>query len=202
MTLTQKILGVASLGLALVSASFAQQATSNSASILGVQYVEVGFGYLDINHSATDAFALGADVNVPLTANLDLNVGYSYEWIENNNSLYGNVVSAGLTAYLTEGALRPFVTGGLGYVWDSSAAGGDEYAVWDVGVGAEYSFNSTTSVAVAASYADDFESGDNHSIAGLVQANHWFTSSIAGTVGVSWLEHGHIGYGVSAIFKF
>lgn len=202
MTLTQKILGVASLGFAFVSASFAQQSTSNSASLLGVQYVEVGFGYLDINNSATDAFALGADVNVPLTANLDLNVGYGYGWAENNGSLYANSVSADLVAYLTEGALRPFVTGGLGYVWESNSLGGDEYATWDVGVGAEYSFNDTTSVAALVSYDDDFESGDNHSISGTVQANHWFTSTLAGTIGVSWLEYGDIGYAVSAIFKF
>lgn len=199
MTLTQKILGVASLGLAFVSASFAQQA---SASLLGVRYVEAGFGYLDVNNSNIDAFTVGANVNVPVTANLDLTVGYSHDWIEDNQSLYDNVLTVSATGYITEGEWRTFVTGGLGHVWESSAIGGDEYAIWNVGIGAEYSFNNQTALTAVVSYADDFDSGDNHSIAGTVRLSHWFTSSIAGTAGLAWLEEGHIGYAVSAILKF
>lgn len=198
MTLTKKLLGVAALGLAFVSASFAQE----TASLLGVRYVEAGFGYLDINNSRTDAFSVGANVNLPVTSFLDLTVGYSHDWIENNGSLYGNVGTISATGYLTEGAWRSYVIGTLGHVWDSSNLGGDDYGIWSVGIGAEYSINSQTAIGAQISYADDFKSGDNSSIAGGARLSHWFTSAIAGTVSVVWIEGGHLGYGVSAIFKF
>ncbi len=199
MTLTQKILGVAALGLAFVSASVAQD---TSASLLGVRYVETGFAYNDINNSSVDAFSVGANLNVPVTANLDLTAGYTYLWAEGNRSVYANGATVSATGYITEGAWRTFVVGTLGHVWQSSNLGGDDYGVWSAGIGAEYSINSQTAVAALISYDDTFQGGDNHSISGGARLSHWFTSAIAGTFGVTWLEGGSLSYSVSAIFKF
>jgi hypothetical protein len=202
MTLIQKLLGVATLGLALANVSFAHQAaaTENTASLLGVQYVEAGFGYLDINHFDRGAYTVGADVNVPVTANLDLTAGYNHGWLENNDSFYDNVVFVEATAYFTEGAFRPFATAGLGYIWEGS--GDDNYASWRAGLGVEYSINETTAVTVEGGYSDTFEDRDAHFFAGTLSVSHWFTSTVAGTIGASWFEYGDVGYGVSVLFKF
>jgi hypothetical protein len=202
MILIQKILGVASLGLALATVSFAQQATAtaSTASLLGVQYVEAGFGYLDVKHSDRGEYGVGANVNVPVTANLDLTAGYSHAWLENNDSFYDNVVFVDATAYLTEDAFRPFASAGLGYVWVGS--GDDDFAIWNVGTGVEYSINAKTAVTALVNYSDAFEDRFEGSFSGTAGVSHWFTPSIAGTFSVTWIEEGDVGYGVSAIFKF
>jgi len=202
MTLTQKILGVASLGVAFITTSFAQQAAASetAASLLGVRYVEAGFGYLDVSHSDRGAYSLGVDANVPVTANLDLTVGYSHNWVENNDSLYNNVVFVDATAYLTEGAFRPFAVAGLAYVWEGS--GDDNYGAWRAGLGVEYSLNATTAVTLEGGYSDTFEDLGDHAFSGTLSVSHWFTSSVAGTIGATWFEYGDVGYGVSALFKF
>jgi hypothetical protein len=202
MTLTQKLLGVASFGLASVTASFGQQATASetTASLLGVRYVEAGLGVLDVRHDDRGAYSVGANVNVPVTANLDLAAGYSHNWAENNDSFYDNVVFVEATAYLTEGAFRPFAVAGLGYIWEGS--GDDNYGAWRAGLGVEYSINATTAVTLEGSYSDTFEDRDAHAFSGTLSLSHWFTSSVAGTIGATWFEYGDVGYGVSAIFKF
>ncbi len=202
MTLTQKILGVASFGLAFVTASFAQEATAadTTAGLLGVRYVEAGFGVIDLNGSDRGIYSAGVNVNIPVTANLDLSASYAHDWVENNDSIYSNVAAVDATAYLTEGAFRPFATAGAGYVWEGS--GDDDYGIWNIGAGVEYSLNATTAVTAGVNFSDTFEDEDDSGFAGSVRLSHWFTSAIAGTIGATWFEEGNFGYRVSAIFKF
>lgn len=202
MTLTQKLLGVATFGVAFASVSFAQTTTSTTtaASLLGVQYVEATFGYTDIKNVDRGIYSAGANVNFPINANLDLGVSYSHDWLENNDSFYQNVLGASATAYLTEGNLRPFVGGALGYVWEGS--GDDNYGVWAAGAGVEYSINASTAVRLSGTYSDSFEGNDDGAFSGSVGINHWFTSTISGTFDVTYLEGGNIAYTAGVLFKF
>lgn len=202
MNLTQKLLGVASIGIAFASLAVAQTATTTTtaASLLGVQYVEAGLGYQDVNHANRGIYSLGAAVNTPISTNVDFTASYSHDWLENNDSFYRNVLGGEVTAYLTKGNLRPFVGAGVGYIWEGS--GDDNYAIWNANVGAEYSLNSTTALTATVGYSDSFENRGEGAFGSSLVVSHWFTSKIAGTAGVSWIEGGNVGYGVSAIFKF
>lgn len=203
--MTKKIiLALAALAGAV---SYAQQTTTAPASVvtgpglLGQRYVEAGFGFNDVKHSSVDAFATGVSINNPINNNIDINVGYSYQWVEGNSDVNGHALDLSGTYYITEGNLKPFGTVSVGYVWPDL---GDELT-WGAGAGFEYIFNSKLSGRVFGGYDDSFRNhsssidGSFHGTAGL---NYWVNNQWGVSGDLTWFERGNVGYALSAVFKF
>jgi len=193
-----KILGVIA-ALAAGTSAFAQQAApATSAGLLGQRYASAEFGVININHFALDQFGAGVGVNLPLTANLDLGLGYAHTWVESFSDIDSDILSADLTSYFSQGAIKPFGTIALGYDWNDF----DDGAIWAVRAGFEYDVNPSFSTAISVGYSDDFESGDASQWDVDVRAHYWVTRSVAAIATVSLIEHGNVGYSLGVAVRF
>lgn len=187
--LTKKItlaLGV----IAATAASYAQQpaaSTTTPIGILGRQYTELSFGVQDIKHLSPDAYSLGVAGNVPVAANIDLGAAYTYGWIRGGLNAHGNTLSTSATLHTTYSGMKPFAALALGYQWAHGAGFKDDYGVWGGAIGVEIPVGACT-VTPSVAYADDFLGSRKSSqeIIGNVEANHWFSQTTAGFVGVGY----------------
>jgi opacity protein-like surface antigen len=197
----KKIVVIAS---SLISAAaFAQTATpqTENAGLLGKRYAEASFGWVDVNHSSSDAMAVGVDFNVPVHTNFDLGIGYAYSWLEGGTNL-GSVLGADITGYYEYQSFKPFASLGLSQVWANRNIDGNQYVAWDVSAGVEHTVTDCVSLGVSISYADAFRSGDNHTWSGDIVASVKLTDKLLGTAGISYIEGGSFGYTVSLIQRF
>lgn len=203
MTLAQKILGVTALGVAFINVSFADVTATSEGSLLGKRYAELGFGYVDVNHSGDDILAAGFSSNLPVTPSIDVALSYAYSWVDGAGANYANAVNATAIGYLTEGALRPFGRLGVGYNFLADAYRQDDFASWNGGVGFEYTFGGNNAVRVSVDYNDAFESDAPPAFfSGTAGVSRWFTDKIGATASITWIERGDIGYAASLLFKF
>lgn len=204
MNYTKNLISVASAGLVVLLSGVTTRAQENvttaneSSSLLGKRYVEAGFAFVDVNHTHTDAYGSGLDVNVPVTANIDVNLAYTYSWVEGNSNLHGNLVDAAVTTYFASGNLKPFGSLSLGYDWVRNF----DRSVWGVEGGLEYDLNPTWSFTGSVAYDDDFKKGDNSSWTGTGAAHYWVTKDVAITGSIGWIEGGDVAYAISALWKF
>ena len=198
---------VAVFAASLLSAAALAQSTtveteSATAGLLGKRYVAAGFGWTDINHSTVEGMDAGLGVNVPVFANVDLSVGYSYAWLEGDIGL-AHELNTAVTGYITRGQDKYFASAVLGYDWiDSDRNIGGDHAVWGAEVGIERAVNDTVSVTVSAGYADDFGQHRDSLWKGTLGATYNFTAKVVGAASVSLLEGGSIGYNAGVAFRF
>lgn len=198
MTSSLKFIG-ALAALATATLSFAQAEAPN-AGLLGKRYVETGFSYLDFNHSSTEVYGLDVSANFPVLANVDVGVGYVYDWEGGNSDINGHAIAAAATGYQAFGSLNGFATVGLGYDWNDQIS---EETFWFADVGIEHSLSSTVSLLASAGYSDDFDGPSNDGLwDGTLRGNYWVTEAISTNVSVSLIEGGHIGSRVGVVFTF
>lgn len=201
---TIKLLAVMS-ALAAGATALAQQtpaaatSSSNSAGLLGQRYAAASFGYFDTNGFDTDAFASGVSVNLPVRSNLDVGFGYSRTWIEGFSDANVDSIGADATFIYTDARFKTFTTLSLGYDWGFFE---DERTVWGASAGAEFAVDASTAITVAASYNDDFKTGDNSVWSGTIGANRWLSDRVGLAGAVSLIEGGNIGYTVGVAFRF
>ena len=194
---------VAVLAASLLSVgAFAQSATveTSSAGLLGKRYAEAGFGLSDYRHTYIDGLASGLNVNLPVNANFDASLGYSYAWFEGDEGI-GHSVNAAVTGYLSRGGNKPYARLGLGYAWLHDWIDSD-HGVWSTEVGIERAVNDKVSATFSVGYADDF--GQHR--AGLwdvsVGGTYAFCSKLVGTAEISYIEYGTVGYAVGLAYRF
>lgn len=174
---------------------------SESSGLIGKKYVAAGFNFIDVNASKTDAFSTGAFVNVPFNSVVDITSSFSHSWLEANSGANAQNFNVGAVSYLTEGAAKPFVSVGLGYTWTSDNSEGLRY---NVGAGVEYQLTKQLSLTLSSTFADGFRrrTQTNEEFSGTVGANYWVTKEIVVGASLSWLEHGHVAYGLAAGYRF
>ncbi len=198
------VLAASSIGVA----AFAQDtAVSNettapvaTAGLLGSRFVTTGFSWTDVNHSGVDAMSTGLSLNVPVTANFDVSLGYGYSWAEGAIDL-GHSAGATVTGYIVRGSLRPFASASLGYVWVPNSYDKD-HGVWGADVGVEYALNDKLALTVSTGYGDDFGQHRDSTWDATVGASYNFTAKLAGTAAVSYLEGGSVGFSAGVAFRF
>lgn len=182
--------------LAIVSSALSTQAQTTAAAaatpsgVLGQRFSEVSFGASNIKGISRDLYDLSLNGNVPVAANLDLGLSYSYSWIGGAFKGHANTLGATATTFTSLNGVKPFVGVGLGYQWESFPFGsGNNAGIWGVGFGVEIpagAFSITPNI----SYADDFRSSGNSSQQYTygVDANYWLNQSSAISAGVSFTD--------------
>lgn len=139
----------AALSLGLVASAAAQNAnvavappteTLSTGGLLGSRYTEIAATYIDLtggNPSVARGFKF--DYNMPLKANLDLNLGY--DWARAKFSgvrLTQQDVGVGATAYTNLSWGRPFALAAVGWQWQKGAGVSVDSFTYKVGVGTEF----------------------------------------------------------------
>ena len=191
------LLGV--VALALGGVAFGQQVvSSDSAGLIGKRRVDLGFTYVDLNKSSTDAFGTGVYANIPVCKNADIGVGYAYNWAEAHSDVDMHTLSTDVTTYFKQGAAKPFASLSLGYIWPDRA---DRF-VWGARAGVEVALDQKAAVSASVGYDDDFKSGDNGSWDGAVGLSYWVNATTALTAKISWIEYGDMSYTVGCSIKF
>jgi len=194
---------VAVLAASLLSvAAFAQNATvgteTAAAGLLGKRYVETGFSWTDINRSSVEAMSTGLDINVPVSANFDVSIGYGYSWLEGAECL-GHTANAAVTGYITRGDSKPFARLNVGYDW---AKYDSDHGFWGARVGIERAVNAKVSSTFSVGYGDDF---GQHRVGAwdvAIGATYDLTSKIVLSAEVAYIECGSIGYSAGVAYRF
>lgn len=190
------------LSVAALAQSTTAETETVTAGLLGNRYVAAGFGWTDINHSTVEAMDAGLTVNVPVLANVDLSLGYSYGWLEGDIGL-AHELNTAVTGYITRGQDKYFASAVLGYDWiDNDRNIGGDHAVWGAEAGVERAVNDKVSVTLSAGYADDFGQHRDSLWNGTIGATYNFTAKVVGAASVSLIEGGSIGYTAGVAYRF
>lgn len=176
--------------LAIGSALLTNAQTVPSAApvgVLGHRYTEINFGAQDIKGINRNVYGLGIEGNTPVSSNLDVGLGYTYNWIGGAFKGHANTLGATATAYTAMNGVKPFVGVGLGYRWEDFGGFDNNYGLWGAAVGVEIPVGAF-SFTPAISYGDDFESTANSSqqFNYGVDVNYWFSTASAVTAGASF----------------
>lgn len=202
MTKINKLVSVLAVVAASVSA-FAQTQPANPANeisngLLGTRYADVGLGFIDVNHSGTDAFGAGFTVNLPVVSNIDVAVNYSYAWVESYSDIDSHTLSVDGIYYINQGAFKPFGGVSVGYNWNDW----DNESIWGAFGGIEFQLNPRVVLTASAGYDANFDDADEGDFNGTVAARYFFTKNVAAAVSVELIEGGHVGYTAGVTLKF
>lgn len=183
--------------LAALTASisaFAQQIpapTQSQTGVLGQRYADVSFGAQDFHGFSDNAYGLGVGASLPFNESLDVGFGYGYNWLDSNAELRSQTLSTSATAYTHYKGVKPFVGAALGYQWTktkfSTFSVKNHDWVWGLGVGVEVPVGVVT-LTPSIGYADTFDGGGNGYYTTGIEANHWFTKTVAGYADVSFSD--------------
>ena len=202
-TMTTVTLGLAALLLAgpvhaqntgLMSAP--RPSIQDNPGTFGHSYADLNYSWVDYHRDAgfdADGYIAGLSANTPVASGLDLNLGYNY-YRENNhrnpftNSPYDtryHGLGTGLTFYAPTGAMKPFVSGGVGYQWSrgdiQSLRTDDHEWTWNASAGAQMSMG-LFSLTPRISYSDLWRGGSLGSWHYGAEAHHWFSEKMGGYV--------------------
>lgn len=187
-------------------AAFAQSATVEpsvaTAGLLGKRYVGTGFSWADYNHSGIEGVGTGLDFNLPVHANIDLGLGYSYSWLEGAEEI-GHTLGASVTGYITRAENKPYVRLSIGQFWGNDDwYDDDSIGIWGAEVGVERAVSDKLSLTFSVSYNDNFENGDNGAWSTALGGTYNITDALVATAEVAYIEYGTIGYTAGLAFRF
>ena len=212
MITTKALLGTATLGLAtLVSSSAIAQSVvdTDSAGLIGKQYVGVDLFLEDFRDLPDNGTGVALSYNKPVSEVLDLSATLSMAQVDSNTiDLSSNALEGAAVYYSRLEGYTPFVFGALGYEWNEIDLPGnlpddkDEGFFYRVGFGVEIPLADKTAAVVKLSYSDGVDSGAEDSFGGEVGINHWFTSKFAVNGSILVVEDDSVSFRIGARFAF
>lgn len=181
--------------------AFAQEPAnvpSNGPGLLGRRYFGAGITYGHF-HSVryTDAEGVSADLNLPVAPGLDAAFNYDFSHVMGSQySRPEHVFGASLVAYTQDEYGKPFFVAGLEQDMRRTRIQGvlDTHndTLWLLGAGLETTFGSDTAITYRLDYSRPITNGQvNPTLRYKVQANHWFTSRLAGVVSFTYCQIAH-----------
>lgn len=178
--------------LVTAGAGYAQQPATQT-GLLGQRYVNAAFSVTNLRAISDDGYGTSIGINLPVCPNADVSFGYDYDWLDVLGAkAYGHTLTAAATFYARSHGIKPFVGLGVGYQWSTIKVSGfkstDSNAIWAAGLGVEIPSGFVT-LTPSVSYTDAFKSnsgGGQWSYG--VEANHWFTSKVAGFADVTYAD--------------
>lgn len=174
--------------------------------LIGKRYAEVGVGIQDPQQYSDTSISFGTAVNVPLSKNIDVGIGYNYSTLNYtpmgatpdvviDSSSHSIGVNATIYNTIDKG-IKPFLSVNLGHTASSiTVLGGDHdtnYQWWGVSTGAEFPFK-WVSVITSLGYDDDFKRSAFSSQDWYVKAevNTWITNQVGAYVGLAFVRPMH-----------
>jgi hypothetical protein len=97
---------------------------------------------------------------------------------------------------------KPFVEGGVGYVWTKYAGNHDNSFVWEATVGSEFQVAAKTTVTPYVQYLNAPDLANSGTWNFGVKANYWVNTQWAVTGGVSIDDDNNAGFTVGTNFHF
>ena len=162
--------------------------------VLGQSYTDLSFGVQDLRNTSDNALDATLRGNIPVSTNVDLGLGYSYNWIHGHSGNHSHLLATDAKFYAPmENHMKPFIGGLVGYQWARTrfdnqfpiiSTTNDRF-VWGVNTGIEMPVGSV-SLTPHVGYIDTME---NNSIGHYnygVEAHHWFSSGLGGYADVSY----------------
>ncbi len=188
------------LSVAAFAQSAAVEPQAASAGLIGKRYIGTGFGWTDINHSSIEGLGAGIDVNVPVTANLDITASYGFSWVEGVIGV-GHTASVAATSYITRGDSKYYGSLSTGYAWVENRFDKD-HQVWGVEVGIERAVNEKISSTFSVGYDDDLGQHREGAWDVAIGATYNICSKLVGTAEISLIEGGSISYVAGVAYRF
>ncbi len=188
MITSKQFIGAAAFGLAsfVTTAATAQDtADSDYAGLLGKRYYGLDFTLADYRDNLDNGYGGSMTANLPISSVVDFRSSYHYNIVngektdlEQHALQFDAVYYSRNFEYYT-----PFITGGLGYGWDSWEFSGpvkndnDEGFFFAIGAGVEVPFNEKTAGFGSISFRDGVNSDTEDSWGLELGVNHWATSN-------------------------
>ncbi len=176
--------------------------------LLGQQYANLTYGYINLGNSPVNADNFEFAVNQPLNTGLD--AVFAYDWTQNGlfagSRLNTQGVTAGLRAFsnaYTWG--KPYVEAGAGFAWQrGTPAGRDNSVLWQATVGAEFQLAPAFTVTPYVQYTDTPTLAGNNGGTWKygAKANYWIDSQWAVTAGVARDDNQNNTFTVGTNFRF
>lgn len=200
---------LAALAIAAGSNAFAQTESSASAGLLGQRFISGSFLTEDFRKSGSldNAFGGSVDANIPLTANLDFGLGYSYERLSDVFTAREQLISASLRPHFDVAQnTKLFADVVLGHAWYKETGTGytdtDNVGFLAIGVGAQIAVGPKTALLARVAYNTLLEGGDEENMTYTVGANHWFTQKVGGLLSVTFDEDFSVIYQAGVTVRF
>ena len=204
------LFGAASSGFAaddsaLVSTVSSPSVDSGSRGVLGHDLAALGFSYVDVGHSSVNAEAFNLTLNQGIRTGVDTLFEYNYQRSENTavGRFSEDRVNFGGRAYTNYNGFKPFVDGGIGWVWEKAPLGlsmNSFLAFASVGAEFQATPDITITPAVRYWYATKNSIGDVWEYS--VRANYWLTEKIALTAKIGIDNDDTKEYGLGVNFRF
>jgi len=174
MNLTKKM--TLALGLLAGSTSFAQTENTTSNGLLGQQFAEFNFTFIETDSISKLSYEPGVSFNLPLIANqVDVGGGYSYSRIRGPIKGHANSLNTYAVGYFKAEGVKPFVAASLSHSWTSLSFGpSGNLSNWAVSAGVEIpvgAFTFTPSLAYSDDFKNGFGEGDAWTFRG--EGNYW-----------------------------
>lgn len=160
--------------------------------VLGERTIGGDGGVVDVAVFNERGYAVGAGVNVPLTAYLDLGAHYGHGWIDEAGiGLKDATASAVAVVHGAGTRVKPFAGVLLGYQRMEMKVGPfretDSSGIWGGGVGLELLFG-RVSITPSVAYTDSFDGTTDRTTHFTLHGNLWFTSRVAGYADVTYAD--------------
>jgi len=189
----------------VVSSTPTTNVSSNTHGVLGQNLANLGFSYVDIHNSSVNAMAYNLTLNQGIQTGID--TLFEYNYLRSEDTGVGRVsehkVNFGGRAYTNYQGFKPFVDGGIGWVWEKAPLGlSDNSFLLFASVGAEFQATPdlTITPAVRYWYATRNSIGDVWEFS--VKANYWLTEKLALTAKISRDDDQTMEYGLGINFRF
>jgi hypothetical protein len=176
--------------------------------LLGQQYANLTYSYIDLDRSPVNADNFEFAVNQPLNTGLD--AVFAYDWTQTGlfagSRLNTQSLTAGLRAFgnaYTWG--KPYVEADAGYAWQrGTPAGHDNSVLWRAALGAELQLAPAFTVTPYVQYTDtpSLAGNDNGTWDFGVKANYWIDSQWAVTAGLARSDNHDNRFTVGTNFRF
>ncbi|MGC4074826.1 MAG: hypothetical protein QM760_20485 [Nibricoccus sp.] len=213
MITTKQLIGAAALGLATIvtSSSAIAQADADSASpgLIGKRYAGADFLLKDYRDLADNGYGGTLVFNQPISEVVDLSANYAFNQANSQSTdLTQSAISVGAVYYQQLDGYKPFMSAGLGYVWDHwdfpapTVGDNDEGFSYKIGLGVEVPLTDKTAAIGEVSYQDGIDSGTEESWGIELGVNHWFTEKVALKASVYVVEDDSVSFRIGARFAF
>jgi hypothetical protein len=193
LALAALLLAGTSQGQTTMASSTGSSSLRDNPGVLGHSYTDLNYSWVDFSEDGIDAhgYIAGFRGNVPIRRGLDVGLGYHY-YRENNhrNPFTGtefdaryHQVATDATFFLPTRAIKPFISGAVGYQWSrgdiQSLRTYDSQWIWGASSGVQIPLGAFT-LTPRISYTDTMQNSSVGSWHYGAEAHHWFTEKLGG----------------------
>lgn len=175
-----------------------------SAGLVGQTHAGVAYSWIDLDQTGIDATAITATLNQNISDALD--TLFEYEYVRTDRfagtRLTQHSLMLGARAFMPSSTFKPFVEGGLGWVWQRAFNTRDNSWAWMAAAGVELGLSPAFSATPYVRYEDVPELiGEGTWNYGL-RGNFWLNDRYALLGGVERDDDANMAYTVGFNFRY